>query len=140
MPSRVRVTPIRRSSSSANPSTGCQPASKTPSRRRNHGDEAAIGSRERAAARIGPYDDGEADLAHLRNALARIPQSNLPSKVKEQATAAADHEVAKSRAVLRAEAAQLAVTLAEETLRQQFNKGDQDRLVGDYLSKVVELH
>jgi site-specific DNA-adenine methylase len=33
--------------------------------------------------------DGEADVPHLRNALARIPQSTLPAKVKEQAAAEA---------------------------------------------------
>jgi hypothetical protein len=33
--------------------------------------------------------DGEVDLAHLRNALARIPQSNLPAAVKAACTAKA---------------------------------------------------
>jgi len=38
-----------------------------------------------------PYKDatGKVDLAHLRNALARIPQSNLPQSVKDAATAKA---------------------------------------------------
>ena len=49
---------------------------------------------------------GELDLPHLRNALARIPQSALPAKVKEKAQAearrlleAAQSEVAKARRV-----------------------------------------
>ena len=38
-----------------------------------------------------PYKDasGKVDLPHLRNALARIPQSNLPQSVKDSATAKA---------------------------------------------------
>jgi hypothetical protein len=39
-----------------------------------------------------PYKDasGNVDLPHLRNALARIPQSNLPQSVKDAATAKAE--------------------------------------------------
>jgi len=61
-------------------------------------------------------------------------------KIKEQARQAADQEVVKARAELRAEAARLSVQLAEQTLKEKINKGDQDRLVGEYLTKVVELH
>ncbi len=61
-------------------------------------------------------------------------------KIKEQARNAADQEIVKARAELRAEAAKLAVQLAEQTLREKVEKSDQDRLVGEYLTKVVELH
>jgi F-type H+-transporting ATPase subunit b len=61
-------------------------------------------------------------------------------KIKEQARQAADQEVAKARTELRAEAARLSVQLAEQTLKEKINKDDQDRLVGEYLTKVVELH
>ena len=46
----------------------------------------------------------------------------------------------KARTELREEAARLAVQLAEQTLRENIRKDDQDRLVGEYLTKVVELH
>jgi F-type H+-transporting ATPase subunit b len=61
-------------------------------------------------------------------------------KIREQATRTAAQEVLKARAELRAEAARLAVQLAEQTLREKIGRNDQDRLVGDYLTKVVELH
>ncbi len=61
------------------------------------------------------------------------------AKVAEQARAAADQEVLKARAELRKEAAHLAVQLAEGTLKEKIEKSDQDRLVGEYLTKVVNL-
>ncbi|HEY6839214.1 MAG TPA: ATP synthase F0 subunit B [Geobacteraceae bacterium] len=66
--------------------------------------------------------------------------SATAEKIKEQARNAADQEIVKARAELRAEAAKLAVQLAEQTLREKVEKSDQDRLVGEYLTKVVELH
>ena len=61
-------------------------------------------------------------------------------KIREQARQSAAQEVLKARAELRAEAARLAVQLSEQTLREKIGKNDQDRLVGEYLTKVVELH
>jgi len=61
-------------------------------------------------------------------------------KIKEQAEQTAAREVLKARAELQAEAARLAVQLAEQTLRENVGKDDQKRLVGEYLTKVVELH
>ena len=61
-------------------------------------------------------------------------------KIKVQARQTADQEVAKARTELRAEAARLSVQIAEQTLKEKINKDDQDRLVGEYLTKVVELH
>jgi F-type H+-transporting ATPase subunit b len=61
-------------------------------------------------------------------------------KIKEQAEQTAAREVLKARAELRTEAARLAVELAEENLKQKVGNDDQNRLVGEYLNKVVELH
>jgi len=61
-------------------------------------------------------------------------------KIREQAEAAATLEVVKAKAELRAEAAHLAVQIAEQTIKEKIRKDDQDRLVGEYLNKVVELH
>ena len=61
-------------------------------------------------------------------------------KIREQAVLSANQEVAKARTQLREEAVRLAVQLAEQTLKDNINKEDQDRLVGEYLTKVVVLH
>ncbi len=61
-------------------------------------------------------------------------------KIKKQAEQSAAREVLKARAELQAEAARLAVQLAEQSLRENVGKEDQNRLVGEYLTKVVELH
>ncbi|MBJ6798850.1 F0F1 ATP synthase subunit B family protein [Geomonas propionica] len=62
------------------------------------------------------------------------------ARIKAQAEAAATQEVLKAKDELRAEAARLAVELAEQKIKQNIAKGDQDKLVGDYISKVVTLH
>jgi len=62
------------------------------------------------------------------------------SRIKAQAESAATQEVLKAKAELRAEAAKLAVELAEQKIKQNISKGDQDNLVGEYISKVVTLH
>lgn len=79
--------------------------------------------------------EGEAEKARI------IAEAKVAAeKIKEQAQQAAGHEVLKAKAELREEAARLAVQLAEQTLREKIRKDDQDRLVGEYLTKVVELH
>ena len=62
------------------------------------------------------------------------------ARIKAQAETAAAQEVLKAKDELRAEAARLAVELAEQKIKQNIAKGDQDKLVGDYISKVVTLH
>lgn len=64
----------------------------------------------------------------------------LAAKIKDQAQQTAAQEIQKAKVVLRQEAARLAVELAEKKIRENISKDDQDRLVGDYLTKVVELH
>lgn len=61
-------------------------------------------------------------------------------KITEQAAQTAQQEVLKAKAELREEAARLAVEIAEKKLKENINKGDQDKLVGNYISKVVTLH
>ncbi|BDV41240.1 ATP synthase subunit b [Geotalea uraniireducens] len=62
------------------------------------------------------------------------------AKIQEQAAAAAQQEVLKAKAELRDEAARLAVQAAEQMLKDNVTKDDQDRLVKDYLGKVENLH
>lgn len=79
--------------------------------------------------------EGEAEKVRI------IAEANATAiKIREQAAQAADQEVLKARTELRAEAARLAVELAEQNIKQNIRKDDQDRLVGEYLTKVVELH
>lgn len=61
-------------------------------------------------------------------------------RIKAQAEAAAAQEILKAKTELRAEAAKLAVELAEQKIVKNIAKGDQDKLVGEYISKVVTLH
>jgi F-type H+-transporting ATPase subunit b len=62
------------------------------------------------------------------------------ARIVAQAETAAAQEVLKAKGELRAEAAKLAVELAEQKITKNIAKGDQDKLVGDYISKVVTLH
>lgn len=62
------------------------------------------------------------------------------ARIKAQAESAATQEVLKAKAELRAEAARLAIDLAEQKIRKNIAKDDQDKLVGEYISKVVTLH
>jgi F-type H+-transporting ATPase subunit b len=79
--------------------------------------------------------EGEAEKARI------IAEARTTAdKIREQATQAATQEVLRARTELRGEAARLAVKLAEQTIKEKIVKDDQDRLVGEYLTKVVELH
>jgi F-type H+-transporting ATPase subunit b len=62
------------------------------------------------------------------------------SRIQAQAESAAAQEVLKAKSELRAEAAKLAVEIAEQKIQKNITKGDQDKLVGEYISKVVTLH
>lgn len=100
-----------------------------------YSDKLAKANREIEEIQAAIIREGEAEKARI------IAEAKLAAeKIKEQAQQAAGHEVLKARAELREEAAKLAVQLAEQTLRQNIRKDDQDRLVGEYLTKVVELH
>jgi len=59
-------------------------------------------------------------------------------RIMEQARVSARQEVETARAALRAETARLSVQLAEEALKRNITRADQDAFVDEYLSKVVE--
>jgi F-type H+-transporting ATPase subunit b len=80
-------------------------------------------------------EDGLAEKARI------VAEAKVASeRIREQAKVMADQEIARAITELRAEASHLAVQLAEQTLKGAMKPADQDRLVGDYLTKVVELH
>ncbi len=60
----------------------------------------------------------------------------LAEGMVEAAKLAADQEVRKAKAALKAEAVELAVELAEALVREKINEGDHKRLVEEYLDKV----
>lgn len=64
----------------------------------------------------------------------------MSEKILQEADARATNAVARARDELRAEAARLAVDLAEEYLKKEFSPTDQKRLVEEYMQKVGELH
>lgn len=79
--------------------------------------------------------EGEAEKARI------VAEAQATAeKIRQQAEQTATQEIVRARAELRSEAARLAVELAEQNIRQNIRKDDQDRLVGEYLTKVVELH
>jgi F-type H+-transporting ATPase subunit b len=57
-------------------------------------------------------------------------------RIRNDATAAIDQELRRSREVLREEAADLAVELAGKLLRDQVSDADRDRLVGEFIERV----
>lgn len=61
-------------------------------------------------------------------------------KIEQEADAKAASAVARARLELRAEAARLAVELAEELLAKNVTAADQKRLIDEYMQKVGELH
>ena len=79
--------------------------------------------------------EGEAEKARII-----AEAKSTAEKIREQATQTANQEVLKARTELRSEAVRLAVQLAEQNIKDNIRKDDQDRLVGEYLNKVVDLH
>ncbi len=80
-------------------------------------------------------EDGLAEKARI------VAEAKIAAvKIKDQATTMADLEIVRARTELREEASRLAVQIAEQTLKSALRADDQDRLVGEYLTKVVELH
>ncbi|NJC87078.1 MAG: F0F1 ATP synthase subunit B [Desulfuromonas sp.] len=64
----------------------------------------------------------------------------MATKIEQEADAKAASAVARARTELRAEAARLAVELAEELLAKSVTAADQKRLIDEYMQKVGELH
>lgn len=57
-------------------------------------------------------------------------------RIKKDATAAIEQELRRSRAILHEEAADLAVDLAGDLLRQQVTDADRDRLVSEFIERI----
>ena len=57
-------------------------------------------------------------------------------RIRSDATAAIDQELRRSRAVLREEAADLAVELAGNLLREQVSESDRERLVSEFIDRI----
>jgi len=64
----------------------------------------------------------------------------MAAKIEQEADAKAASAVERARTELRAEAARLAVELAEELLAKSVTAADQKRLIDEYMQKVGELH
>lgn len=80
-------------------------------------------------------EDGLAEKARI------VAEAKIAAeKIKTQAKVMADQEIVRAKTELREEASRLAVQLAGQTLKSAMRPDDQDRLVGEYLTKVVELH
>lgn len=60
-------------------------------------------------------------------------------KIMEQAEVTASHEIKKAISGLREEAASLIVRLAEEAIKKEINKEDQERLIRDYIDRLGSL-
>lgn len=57
-------------------------------------------------------------------------------RIRSDATAAIDQELRRSREILREEAADLAIELAGNLLREQVNEADRDRLVSEFIERI----
>jgi F-type H+-transporting ATPase subunit b len=69
-----------------------------------------------------------------------VSAREMAVKIEQEADAKAASAVARARTELRAEAARLAVELAEELLAKSVTTADQKRLIDEYMQKVGELH
>ncbi len=110
-------------------------------------------AREAAEAKLKEYneklDRANQEIDQLRESMlkdAELEKQRIiaeaeasAAKVVAQAAQAADQEVLKARAALRAEAARLSVELATGKLNNAVVQADHDRMVEDYLGKVVQL-
>lgn len=111
-------------------------------------------AKEEAEAKFAEYDrkldQATDEIAEISDAIRREGElekqkiienaKQMAIKIEQDAEKAAELEVAKARRELQQEAAQLAVSLAEELLQKNFTKDDDTRLVDEYMQKVGELH
>jgi F-type H+-transporting ATPase subunit b len=79
------------------------------------------------ASRRRADDESERILAEARKTADRI---------HDDAKIAAEQEFVRARRTLRAEAAELAVELASEILRESVSQGDRDRLIDEFITRV----
>jgi F-type H+-transporting ATPase subunit b len=86
---------------------------------------------ELEAIRTAARERAEGERDHI------IADANATAeRIRSDATAAIDQELRRSRAVLREEAADLAVDLAGNLLREQVSTADRERLVSEFVQRV----
>lgn len=79
--------------------------------------------------------EGEAEKAKI---IARAEET--ARRIKEMAAMTIEAETKKAAAQLKKELVETAVALSEQLIREKIGAEDQQRLVDDYLAKVVEAH
>lgn len=94
----------------------------------------------RAEEEIGQIKTDIKEEAELEKQRIIENAQQMAAKIKEDSGKTADNEIEKARLALRQEAAELAVELAGDLLKNNFNREDQARLVEEYKLKVGELH
>ncbi len=70
----------------------------------------------------------------------REETEGMVKRIREEAEAAAVLEVKKARLELQRRAAELSVSMAETLLREHFTDEDQERLLGEYVTKIKGVH
>ncbi|MDX9708102.1 MAG: ATP synthase F0 subunit B [Trichloromonas sp.] len=114
----------------------------------------AKAAQERAEAKFAEYDNkltqASAEIDGIYAAIKREGElererilanaREMALKIEEEAKKSAALEIAKARIELQREASDMALKLAEELLKKNFNSNDQNRLVDEYMKKVGELH
>ena len=114
----------------------------------------AKAAQEKAEAKFAEYDDkltkASAEIDDIYAAIKREGElererilanaREMALKIEEEAKKSAALEIAKARVELQREASDMALKLAEELLKKNFNGNDQNRLVDEYMKKVGELH
>lgn len=111
-------------------------------------------AQEKAEAKFAEYDDkltkASAEIDDIYAAIRREGElererilanaREMALKIEDEAKKSAALEIAKARVELQREASDMALKLAEELLKKNFNNNDQNRLVDEYMKKVGELH
>lgn len=114
----------------------------------------AKAAQEKAEAKFAEYDDkltkASAEIDDIYAAIKREGElererilanaREMALKIEEEAKKSAALVVAKARVELQREASDMALKVAEELLKKNFNSSDQNRLVDEYMKKVGELH
>jgi F-type H+-transporting ATPase subunit b len=125
---------------------------------RKEGIEKALGeakvAQEKAEAKFAEYDEkltkASAEIDDIYAAIKREGElererilanaREMALKIEHEAKKSAALEIAKARVQLQREASDMALKLAEDLLKKNFNSNDQNRLVDEYMKKVGELH
>lgn len=114
----------------------------------------AKAAQQNAEARFAEYDDkltkASAEIEEIYEAIKREGElertkilanaHEMAQKIEDEAKKSAAREISNARALLRREAASMAISIAEDILQKNFTSQDQTRLVDEYMQKVGELH